>query len=111
VGVKGLDPDALEAAFQSVNVEFFTERRLIVLAAITTYLSALAPPSREEGLREAATAIDRFNRSIDSIEVRCMAADGPVTPTLEEMTDAELADIWADLQTIRRALSHANGGE
>lgn len=84
---------------------------LMLQAHVRNLLDTLPPPSREEGLREAATAIDRFNRSINAIEARCMAVDGPVTPTLREMTETELADIWADLQTIRRALSHADGGE
>lgn len=35
-----------------------------------------------------------FRRRIESVENRCMAADGPVTPTSEEITDDELRRIW-----------------
>jgi hypothetical protein len=31
---------------------------------------------------------------IDGVEQRCMAADGPVTPTCDEITDAELRVIY-----------------
>lgn len=31
---------------------------------------------------------------IDGVETRCMAADGPVTPTHEEITDDELRTIY-----------------
>jgi hypothetical protein len=49
--------------------------------------------------------IDQFNRLICNIESRCMAADGPVTPTLQEMTEDELSKIWHLLQTIKTKLA------
>lgn len=48
-------------------------------------------------LREAAA---RFNAIVDAVETRCMAVDGPVTPTLREMREEELADLWRQAQTI-----------
>jgi len=29
-----------------------------------------------------------------NVEARCLAADGPVTPTLQEMTEDEMRKIW-----------------
>ena len=40
------------------------------------------------------TAIHKFNRLIDNIEARCMAVDGPVSPTLQEATERELSILW-----------------
>lgn len=62
-------------------------------------------------LREQADALaaahQRVRSIILSVENRCMAADGPVTPTLEEMTEDELRGIWqasdAALRTYREA--------
>ncbi len=31
---------------------------------------------------------------IETVENRCMASDGPVTPTLREITEAEFREIW-----------------
>lgn len=31
---------------------------------------------------------------VESVENRCMAADGDVTPTLQEMTERELRVLW-----------------
>lgn len=53
--------------------------------------------------------IHAFNAAIDRIEERCMATDGPVTPTLQEMREDELADIWARLQRIRARLQRVSG--
>jgi hypothetical protein len=61
-------------------------------------------PSPVPAVREASNTIARFNSIIEAIEARCMATDGPVTPTLKEMTEQELTDIWACLQFIRTAL-------
>lgn len=34
-------------------------------------------------------------RIIEAVDNRAMAADGPVTPTLQEMTQAEISRIYA----------------
>lgn len=47
--------------------------------------------------------IEEFNSLIDRIENRCMASDGPVTPTLKEMREDELARIWQILNKIKSA--------
>ena len=56
----------------------------------------------------AAKAIDEVVRSV---EARCMAADGPVTPTLQEMTEHELRVIWVATESIRQALNPKGEGE
>jgi len=48
-------------------------------------------------------AIAEFNKVVDVVEGRCMAADGPVTPTMHEITDGELARLWKAVQVIRQA--------
>lgn len=53
----------------------------------------------------AETIIDRFNQIIDTVEARCMATDGPVTPTLAEMDEKELAELWRCVQGIRSTIS------
>lgn len=58
-------------------------------------------------MKDITKAIDQFNAVIDAIESRCMAADGPVTPTLQEMREDELASIWKLLQQIKGGLAEA----
>lgn len=36
----------------------------------------------------------RIAEIIEAVDDRCMAADGPVTPTLQEMTQAEISEIY-----------------
>lgn len=36
----------------------------------------------------------RIAEIIESVDQRCMAVDGPVTPTLREMTQEELSEIY-----------------
>lgn len=59
----------------------------------------------DERLREFETVATRFNAIIDRVEARCMAVDGPVTPTLDEMEEQELAELWQGVQNMRRLLS------
>ena len=39
-------------------------------------------------------AAQKIKFIVDRVENRCMAADGPVTPTLREMREDELAELW-----------------
>lgn len=58
----------------------------------------------EEKVSELLADSAKFNAIIDQIEARCMAVDGPVTPTLREAEESELAELWAILQRIRACL-------
>ncbi len=58
-------------------------------------------------MTELTREIERFNAIIETIEARCMAVDGPVTPTLKEMREDELAEIWRLLQALRLAALEA----
>lgn len=49
----------------------------------------------------------RFNNIVDAVEARCMAADGPVTPTLQEISEKELAALWRSVRGMRKALDEA----
>ena len=51
------------------------------------------------------TPFEEFNRIIDKIEIRCMASEGPVTPTLKEATEDELSRLWHLLQAIKKDYS------
>lgn len=54
-------------------------------------MGAKAHASRATAERER---LSRIARIIEQVDVRCMAADGPVTPTLQEMTQAEISEIY-----------------
>lgn len=54
--------------------------------------SDCAPP------RTAASYCREIVDAIVAVENRCMAVDGPVTPTSEEITDADLRKIWRAAQ-------------
>lgn len=53
--------------------------------------------------------VERFNNIVDRVEARCMAVDGPVPPTLQEMREDELADLWRTVQSLRAAISELGG--
>lgn len=55
-------------------------------------------------ISSAVTACSRFNTVVHTVENRCLAADGPVTPTLREMREDELAALWSTVQDIRTAM-------
>lgn len=42
-----------------------------------------------------AQRLERIAAIIEAVDNRCMAADGPVTPTLKEMTQAEISEVYA----------------
>ena len=47
--------------------------------------------------RESAPArrLERIKEIIEAVDQRCMACDGPVTPTLQAMDQSELSAIYA----------------
>ena len=45
-------------------------------------------------LDDAEGRLTQIRQIIDCVENRCAACDGPVTPTLREMTERELRDIY-----------------
>ena len=63
-----------------------------------------AAVSSSDPHQKALEAALQFNRIVDQVEARCMAVDGPVTPTLQEISEQELSDLWHAVQTIRAAL-------
>ena len=44
--------------------------------------------------KELGRRLSKIGKIIEHVNNRCMAADGPVTPTLEEMTQAEISEIY-----------------
>lgn len=58
---------------------------------------AMLDPAIDEAVRGAYDVeerLDQIKEIIDSVESRCLAADGPVTPTLKEMGEDELRKIY-----------------
>lgn len=53
-------------------------------------------------LRRLLAAAERVLDTVDTIEARAMAADGPVTPTLRAATEQELRRIWLAAKAIAR---------
>jgi len=45
---------------------------------------------------------DIIARTIENIDGRCLAADGPVTPTMEEATVAEMRRIYQAAKRIQK---------
>jgi hypothetical protein len=78
---KRFDANKAEARSASIQVWTFPQSE----TATVRLLDAAEPES------EALAAIARI---IESVEDRCLAADGPVTPTLAEMTEEELGTIY-----------------
>ncbi len=46
--------------------------------------------------------VDLICRTIEKIDDRCIVADGPVTPTLQEATDEELRRIYQAAKRIQK---------
>lgn len=45
-------------------------------------------------VRELRMYLDGIKEIIENVDQRAMATDGPVTPTLQEMTQAEMSEIY-----------------
>ncbi len=45
-------------------------------------------------LTNTSEKLKRIAGIIERVDNRCMAADGPVTPTLQEMTQSEISEIY-----------------
>lgn len=52
---------------------------------------------------EARERLDQIAKIIEQVDNRCMAADGPVTQTLREMTQEEIKEIYDLSQAHRKA--------
>jgi hypothetical protein len=50
---------------------------------------------KQKKLQSDAGRLGRIRQIIESVDQRAMAVDGPVTPTLEEITQEEMAAIYA----------------
>lgn len=51
--------------------------------------------NRELAAFDADDRLRRIASIIETVDNRCAASDGPVTPTLEEMTQADVSAIYA----------------
>jgi len=57
-------------------------------------MSQIKIAALEIGTEELIRRLDRIAAIIEQVDIRCMACDGPVTPTLEEITEAEMIEIY-----------------
>jgi len=48
----------------------------------------------DQQLRDAVKRLNRIAEIVENVDARCMHADGDVTPTLEEMTQEEISEIY-----------------
>lgn len=48
----------------------------------------------ELGMMTMRERLEEISAIIEAVDDRCAAADGPVTPTLQEMTQAEISRIY-----------------
>ena len=72
--------------------------------AIAAQIRARGPQMKENGsaaglvkpnkLRQVQMHVDLIVETIEAVDQRCMAVDGPVIPTRQEITDDEMVDIW-----------------
>ena len=64
-------------------------------------------------LRQTRMSLDCIVEIIEAVDNRCLAVDGPVTPTRLEMTDEELRDIFVSALTgvncVQMALAAPSG--
>ena len=56
--------------------------------------------ARIQGALQQKARLARIAEIIERVDARCLAADGPVTPTLREMTQSELSEIYAAAKAI-----------
>lgn len=81
-----------------------------VALALDAFAERARAEARKKALEDVRNAADKFNDIIETIEARCMASDGPVTPTLKEMSEKELRALWKQVRRLR-ALAHNEGKE
>jgi hypothetical protein len=62
------------------------------LHAIATIMNAA--PLLIERIVKSDARLRRIAEIIEAVDRRCMATDGPVTPTLEEVTQEEISEIY-----------------
>ena len=60
-------------------------------------------------LRMAGMYLDTAIETIESVDQRAMACDGPVRPTRLEMTDEEMRDIYESLHLAKNELRSLRG--
>ena len=65
------------------------------LPALPTGNSSKALSDRAYLLVDYRARLDRIAAIIEAVDHRAMAADGPVTPTLEEMNQKEMTEIYS----------------
>lgn len=85
-GVKTVSHGCAECRFYQGRLEALNKVREAMRAERRAPVDA-----RTARLRRA---MDRIAEIIEAVDNRAMAADGPVTPTLEEMTQAEMTEIY-----------------
>lgn len=66
-------------------------------------------PTPVRPLEKAADVCKLYIDTIHSVEQRCMAADGPVTPTCNEITDSELRAVYVAASDALAAIKASQG--
>jgi hypothetical protein len=94
-----------DSPLRCVSME--SRERIPATVALQRIYDAADEPTELE--KEMVNALQLFTDTIHAVENRCMAADGPVTPTCKEITDEELRKCYqaavAALGAFRRDTS------
>ncbi len=67
------------------------------------------PDARQSAIRQARMSVDTAVEIIEAVDQRAMACDGPVTPTLKEMRQEEMGDIYEALMLAKSHLGPLRG--
>lgn len=80
----------------SDNVKFLPGGKETLLKMIkpSSYILQLLTNQEEENNMTNGERLKRIAEIIERVDNRCMAVDGPVTPTLQEMEQDEISEIY-----------------
>lgn len=69
------------------------ELQNVIQEPVETVVDSIIPEMKALGL-ELGRRLTGIAQIIENVDQRCMAADGPVTPILQEMTQDEISEIY-----------------
>ena len=70
---------------------------------VETFSRERYPTEPFKPYKKSKTDADRFCELLEAIDTRCMAADGPVTPTLSEATADEMRRLYVFADRVRKS--------
>lgn len=96
-----VDRDLTKAAAKALAPGAFTSPAVAPRSGLTVQVAVkVKGRAGVQSLTRMVRAAGRILETVETIEARAMAADGPVTPTLREASEPELRRIWLAAKTI-----------